>query len=106
MTTDQTLRLTDGTPAAEHRWHAATARRESQNQSIRADWAAEDYERAGNYMHACIQYRRSATLLREAAATLRRAAETEGGGQADLDHADLFTRAADHRDRWATGLTT
>lgn len=77
-----------------------------ENQSIRADWAAEDYERAGNYMHACIQYRRSATLLREAAATLRRAAETEGGGQADLDHADLFTRAADHRDRWATGLTS
>jgi len=51
-----------------------------ENQSIRADWAAEDYERAGNYMHACIQYRRSATLLRDAAATLRRAAETEGGG--------------------------
>jgi hypothetical protein len=77
-----------------------------ENQSIRVDWTAEDYERAGNYMHAVMQYRRSATLLREAAATLRRAAETEGGGQADLDHADLFTRAAAHRDGYASGLTS
>ncbi len=77
-----------------------------ENQSIRVDGHAEDYERAGNYMHACIQYRRSAALLREAAAILRRAAETEGGTQADLDHADLFTRAAAYRDGYASGLTT
>ena len=77
-----------------------------ENQSIRADWAAEDYERAGNYMHACIQYRRSATLLRASADRFREAHAAEGGTQAYLDQADLLTRAADHRDRWATGLTS
>lgn len=43
MTTDRTLRLTDGTPAAEHRWRAARARRESLDGARYAD----DMKRTG-----------------------------------------------------------
>ncbi len=77
-----------------------------ENRADRATGFAEDYERTGNYGEAALCYRRAARYLREAAAILRRAAETEGGTQADLDHADLFTRAAAHRDGYASGLTT
>jgi hypothetical protein len=73
--------------------------------SDRCDGHAEDYERAGRFDKAQDEYRRSAIHLRDAARILRDAATVDGGSQADLDRADLLTRAATYTDGWAAGLT-
>jgi len=72
--------------------------------SDRCDGHAEDYERAGRFDKAQDEYRRSAIHLREAASILREAAAVDGGTQADLDRADLLTRAAAYTEGWAADL--
>lgn len=76
-----------------------------ENWSDRCDGHAEHYETAGRVNQASEEYRRSAIHLREAARILRDAATVDGGTQADLDRADLLTRAAAYRDGWAAGAT-
>jgi len=75
-----------------------------ENRADRATGFGEDYERAGNYGEAVLCYRRAARYLREAAAILRRAAEMEGGTQADLDRAAWFSLSAAGYDGYASGV--
>lgn len=79
MTTDHTLRLTDGTPAAEHRWRAATARRESLEGARHADVM----KRAGLAYAAETTYRCAAIAVRDAASHYISASAAVGGTSED-----------------------
>ena len=72
--------------------------------SDRCDGHAEGYIKAGRPERARDEYRRSAGYLREAARILRDASAVDGGTQADLDRADLLTRAATYTEGWAADL--
>ncbi len=87
---------------ADHMRAEANAR---ESWSDRCDGHAESYEGRGRFDKAQDEYRRSAIHLRDAARILRDAATIEGGTPADLDRADLLTRAAAYREGWAAALT-
>lgn len=78
-TTDQTIRLTDGTPAAGYRWRAARARRESLDGARHAD----AMKRAGLAYAAETAYRCAAIAVRDAAQQYVNAAGARGGTSED-----------------------
>ncbi len=101
MTTDQNLRLTDGTPAAEHRWHAATARRESRKEARRA----ADAVSAGSTIAARTAYLRAADAMRNAVQQYINAAGVRGGTPEDTAAALQCCREAYDLDLLAVAPT-
>ncbi len=99
MTTDQTLRLTDGTPAAEHRWHAAAARRDA----LAAMRNGDDLLTAGKPAAAETAYQRAATSYRRAATHYINAAGVRGGTTDDTAAALKCCRQAHGADLLAEG---